>query len=211
VNEQIFPLVQLLDAPMAPRCPVAGRDVQRRAGIHDNQVKTQKGEKAMKPELRLATAGALLLAATMTSALAEPVKELDVYKSGLGKFNCEAKETGSGKMFKAMVVKTVEFDGHTFVEHYVESKSADHPSPWSAIFIMSYDPAAKRWVRNGVDNSGERNAASSSGWKGDTWVWENDGVNIVIDRKSGGDFTFAVDVKQANGVKRVVQAMCKKV
>jgi hypothetical protein len=33
---------------------------------------------------------------------------------------------------------------------------------------MSYDLQEKRWVRNAVDNSGERNAASSSGWSGDT-------------------------------------------
>ena len=90
-------------------------------------------------------------------------------------------------------------------------KNADHPNPWDGIFIMSYDPAAKRWVRNGVDNSGERNAASSSGWSGDTWVWENDGVNIVINRKGTSGFTFAVDVKKPDGVKRVVEATCKRV
>ena len=156
--------------------------------------------------------GILVLASSISSAFAEPMTELAVYKSSLGKFSCDSKETGSGKSFKVTVEKTVEFDGHTYVERYVETKSADHSNPWNAIFIMSYDSASKRWVRNGVDNSGERNAASSSGWNGDTWIWENDGVNIVINRKGANNFTFAVDVKEAGGgVKRVVESSCKRV
>ncbi len=153
-----------------------------------------------------------LLAATLalgaSVAVAAPMKELDVYQGGLGKFVCDAKEIDSGKGFKAVVEKTVEFDGSTYVERYYEAVSPDHPNPWKGIFVMSYDPASKRWVRNGVDNSGERNAATSSGWKGDTWVWEMDGANIVITNKGRDAYAFAVDVKQSNGVKRVVEAMC---
>lgn len=155
--------------------------------------------------------GTLVAAASISNVGAEPMKELSVYKNSLGKFNCEAKETGSGKTFKTTVEKSVDFDGNTYTERYVEVKSADHPNPWNGIFLMSYDPASNRWVRNGVDNSGERNAASSSGWNGDTWVWENDGVNIVINRKSATSFTYAIDVKDPNGPKRVVEAVCKRV
>lgn len=99
----------------------------------------------------------------------------------------------------------------TYLERYVEAKSADHPNPWNAVFLMSYDTDSKRWVRNGVDNSGSRNAASSSGWIGDAWVWENDGVNIVINRSGASAFSFAVDVKQSGEVNRVVEASCKRV
>jgi len=156
-------------------------------------------------------AGVLLLSSSIMTAAAEPMKELSIYKGSLGKFTCDAKETGSGKTFKATVDKTVEYDGHTYVERYIEAKSADHPNPWNGIFLMSYDPASSRWVRNGIDNSGDRNAASSSGWNGDTWVWENDGVDIVVTRKGSNNFTFAVDVKEASGKKRVVEALCKRV
>lgn len=155
--------------------------------------------------------GVLVLASSISSAFAEPMKELAVYKGSLGKFNCEAKETGSGKTFKTTVEKSADFDGNTYLERYVEIKSADHPNPWNGIFLMSYDPATKRWVRNGIDNSGERNAASSAGWNGDTWIWENDGVNIVIDRKGASSFTYAIDVKEPAGPKRVVEAVCKRV
>ena len=65
-------------------------------------------------------------------------------------------------------------------------------------------------VRNGVDNSGERNAASSGGWSGDTWVWENDGVNIVVTRKGANAFVFDVDVKKPEGIKRVAEGNCKR-
>jgi hypothetical protein len=154
---------------------------------------------------------AALLMVFNGAAFGDSMKELAVYKGSLGKFGCDAKELGSGKMFKATVDKTADFDGNTYLERYVEMKSADHPSPWNAVFIMSYDTSSQRWVRNGVDNSGERNAASSSGWNGDTWVWENDGVNIVINKKGANGFNFAVDVKDGANVKRVVEGSCKRV
>ncbi len=165
----------------------------------------------MKPQWGLSIFGALSLAFVGATASAAPMKELAVYKESLGKFSCEARETGSGKTFKATVEKAVEFDGYTYTERYTEMKSADHPKPWNGIFLMSYDPASSRWVRNGIDNSGERNAASSSGWSGNTWVWENDAVNIVINKQGKAGFTFAVDLKEANGTKRVVEATCKRV
>jgi hypothetical protein len=87
----------------------------------------------------------------------------------------------------------------------------DHPNAWKAVFIMSYDAQSNRWVRNGVDNSGERNAATSAGWQDKTWVWENDGVNIVINDKGAKARTVAVDVKDGGSVKRVVEASCRKV
>jgi hypothetical protein len=165
----------------------------------------------MKVAYAFGFAASIVLSGFATASYADSMKELAVYKGSLGKFGCDAKETGSGKAFKVTVDKTVEYDGNTYVERYTETKSADHPSPWNAVFLMSYDPATQKWVRNGVDNSGNRNAASSSGWNGDTWVWENDGVNIVIDRKNSSAFNFAVDVKDSGNVKRVVEASCKRI
>jgi len=166
----------------------------------------------MKTARVLRSAAFLLLGGFAAALQAAPVKEIEeAYKGALGKWNCEAKELGSGKLFKATAEFSAEFEGNTYVEKYTEYKSADHPNPWSAVFIMTYDPESKRWVRNGVDNSGGRNAASSAGWQNDTWVWENDGVNIVITRSSAKARTFAVDVKDSGNVKRVVEANCKKI
>jgi hypothetical protein len=153
----------------------------------------------------------VLLGVFATLANAEPMKELAVYKNGLGKWTCDAKEVGSGKAFKAVAEFSVEFDGNTYIERYAEIASSDHPNAWKGIFIMSYDPQSQRWVRNGVDNSGERNAASSSGWNDNTWVWENDALNIVIKQKDANARTVAIDVKDATGAKRVVEAVCKRV
>ena len=159
----------------------------------------------------MAATTSVLLTTHAPVSNAEPMKELAAYKKGLGKWACDAKEIGSGKSFKAITELSVDFDGNTFVEKYYELKSPSHASPWKAIFIMSYDPKSQRWVRNGVDNSGERNSASSSGWKENTWVWESDGANIVITNPSSSLRTFAVDVKGEGGVKRVVEATCKRV
>ena len=152
----------------------------------------------------------VVIAGVSVAAQAGPAKELEAYKGGLGNYSCDVKDLGSGKSFKGIVQKTVEFDGNTYVERYSEVANADHPNAWKSIFIMSYDAQSKRWVRNGVDNSGDRNAASSSGWKGDTWVWENDGLNIVITTKGANAYTFDVDVKGADGVKRVAHGDCKR-
>ncbi len=53
-----------------------------------------------------AVIGSCLLAGFATVSSAEPMKELMVYQSGLGKWACDAKETGSGKAVKAVVEKT---------------------------------------------------------------------------------------------------------
>ena len=144
------------------------------------------------------------------TANAEPMKELAIYKGNLGKWTCDAKDLGSGKAFKAVAEFSVEFDGNTYIERYYEIANVDHPNAWKGIFIMSYDPQSRRWVRSGIDNSGERNAASSSGWNGNTWVWENDAVNIVIDQQSTNARTVGIDVKDPAGVKRVVELSCKR-
>lgn len=151
------------------------------------------------------------LAACASIASAEPMKELDAYKGNVGKWDCDAKELGSGKAFKAGIDYAREFDGHTYVERYYEIANADHPNAWKSVFVMSYDAQSKRWVRNGVDNSGERNAASSAGWNNGVWVWENDGVAIPITKKGTDSLTFAVDVKDNGKLKRVVEALCKRV
>lgn len=164
----------------------------------------------MKQARVLGVAVSIAMGGFALASNADPAKELEVYKSSLGKFACNGKEVGSGKQFKATVEKTVELD-HTYIERYTEAKSSDHPSPWSAVFLMSYDPETKQWVRNGVDNSGNRNSGTSTGWQGDTWVWDVGGANIVIDRKGANAFDFAVDVKQKEGgVKRVAEASCKR-
>jgi len=157
-----------------------------------------------------AVATIVALAAYGVAANAEQMKELAIYKGNLGKWTCDAKELGSGKAFKSIAEFSVEFDGNTFIERYYEIANADHPNAWKGIFIMSYDPQSRRWVRSGVDNAGERNAASSSGWNGNTWVWENDAVNIVINQQSTNARTVAIDVKDPAGVKRVVEASCRR-
>ena len=93
----------------------------------------------------VAVAASVLLAVAGVVANAEPMKELAVYKASLGKWVCDAKETGSGKSFKAVAEFAVEFDGNTYVERYQEDENSR---------------------------------------------------------------TFAIDVKEASGVKRVVEAMC---
>jgi hypothetical protein len=138
------------------------------------------------------------------------MKELDVYKGNVGTWNCNVKETGSGKQFKAKVEYTNEYDGHTFVERYYEIANSDHPNAWKGIFVMSYDAQAKRWVRNRIDNSGDRNAASSSGWNGDTWVWDNDAIAIPIVKQGSDAYAFAIDVKESSKLKRVVEGQCKR-
>lgn len=162
---------------------------------------------AMSKFLRAAITG--VLAACTAAAISAPMKELETYKRGLGKWSCDAKELASGKTFKAQIHLTAELDGNTYVERYVEIANPKHTGPWKAIFLMSYDPKVQKWVRSGVDNNGERNAATASGWKDDTWVWESDGANIVITQKGAKVRTFAVDVKEGSGVKRVVEASCK--
>jgi hypothetical protein len=164
----------------------------------------------MKANQKYPALAAFLLAAWTAAGNAEPMKELAVYKGSLGKWACDARQTGSGTKFKAFIEYSVEFDGHTYIERYTEAANDVYRNPWKGIFLMSYDAETRRWVRNGVDNSGARNAATSSGWNGDTWVWENDAVNVVVSKNGANGLNFAIDVKDPPGVKRVVEATCRR-
>ena len=64
----------------------------------------------------LAVAASVLLMASSIACYAEPMKELAVYKGNLGKWDCDAKDLGSGKSFKAVAEYTSEFDGNTYIE-----------------------------------------------------------------------------------------------
>ena len=48
-------------------------------------------------------AASIVLVGFAQTGSADSMKELDVYKGSLGKFACDAKETGSGKAFKVTV------------------------------------------------------------------------------------------------------------
>ena len=48
----------------------------------------------------LVSVGGFLFALAWVPVQADPMKELGVYKGGLGKFSCDVKDLGSGKMFK---------------------------------------------------------------------------------------------------------------
>ena len=73
-------------------------------------------------------AASFFLATPPLVASADAMKELGVYKGGVGTWNCDAREVESGNGFKAVVEKTVDFDGNTYVERYYKIANPDHPN-----------------------------------------------------------------------------------
>ena len=140
-----------------------------------------------------------------------PPKELDTLRAMLGKWACDAKTTGAGgHAFKAGFELVTEFDGHTFVERYWEEKSPDHPQAFKAIFLWTYDPATQRYVRNGLDHLGRRNSASATGWHGDSWVWDREGLRVPLLCRPSNGIDFTTDIQKDGQWLTVVEASCKK-
>ena len=64
-------------------------------------------------------------------------------------------------------------DGHWIVIHYDEDKTDVNPTPFHVQQYFSYDPEKKMFVAVAFDNmSPGYSAASSAGWKGDTFTLE---------------------------------------
>jgi hypothetical protein len=120
----------------------------------------------------------------------------------------------SGKMFESpmgpagTMTSTAQIrrdlNGH-FQTGLIKGTAANMP-PFEGRFIATYDAGAKKYLMTWVDNMGGRSETSSSGWKGDTLVYEGDshmGPQTIKTRetftKSGAGSMKHVSEAEMNG------------
>jgi hypothetical protein len=86
---------------------------------------------------------------------------------------------------------------------YDENKTAANPVPYHVGVYMGYDAGKKNFVENCVDNFGGYCTQSSSGWNGDTMIFEGTangsgqalGVRDTFVKKSANELTHTGDMQ----------------
>ncbi len=134
----------------------------------------------MRALYRLVLVGSLAAAFTAGASAQEmpkPAPEMAQIAHFEGSWTCEGKmfETpmGPAGTMKSTVEMRRELNGF-FQIGTIKGTSANMP-PFEGRVHMTYDPGLKQFVMLWVDNMGGWATNMSSGWKGDTIVYEGDG------------------------------------
>jgi len=146
------------------------------------------------------------MAAAATPMPAE-MAQLDFF---VGTWNCTGKAFASPmgpEHATAATVHAVKAVGDRWVHiTYDEKKTAANASPYHVGVYMGYDAGKKRFVEGCVDNFGGYCNQSSSGWNGDSLVFEGDangsgqtfGARDTFTKKGAGQLTHSGEMQGAD-------------
>ena len=142
-------------------------------------------------------AAGLLVAALVVGLAAQPqgppkpAAEMSQLSFMEGNWTCEGKmaETpmGPAGAMKSSAMIRKDLNGH-FQSGVVKGTMANMP-PFEGRFHVTYDTGKKQFVMIWVDNMGGYAQSTSSGWKGDTLVYEGEGHMGGHTMKSRDTFT----------------------
>ena len=117
--------------------------------------------------------------AAATPPAPKPAAELDQLKVFEGSWRCDGKQPagpfGPEQEYKSTFKGKKDIDKFWIAIEYDQKKSKAHPMPIKARGFLGYDPAAKKYVTIGADNTGGWISESSPGWEGDKLVFSGDG------------------------------------
>jgi Protein of unknown function (DUF1579) len=148
----------------------------------------------------------------------------EAFKPMTGTWACKGKfqtMDGSGKTIESkstMVLKS-ELDGFAYSGDYRVEKNATLPNGMKGQLFWSYDAANKKLVEFFVDSFGGLGHGTSDGLKGDTVVWDEDGVMMgkanksrtTTKRASPKELTLTFEIQGADGTWNTVGTdACKK-
>ena len=107
---------------------------------------------------------------------ARPDPALDALRWFLGTWRCKGQAsaipTSPAHPTAADVHVATELGGFWIGIHYAERKTAANPHPNAGIVHWGYDGETKKLVAGSVGNVGAYAIQASTGWQGDTLVWE---------------------------------------
>jgi hypothetical protein len=118
-----------------------------------------------------------------------PLALVDAFKGMTGTWACKGKfqnMDGSGKMMdsKSTMVLQSALDGFAYSGDYRVEKNAVLPKGMKGQMFWSYDAATTKLVEFYADSVGGLGHGTSDGLKGDTVVWDEDGVMMGKANKS---------------------------
>ncbi|HET7063371.1 MAG TPA: DUF1579 family protein [Rudaea sp.] len=131
-----------------------------------------------------------LASADAPPAPPSPPAELAQLDFFVGTWNCSGKAfatpMGPEHATTATVHAAKEVGGRWVRTNYDENKTAANPMPYHVVAHFGYDSAKKQFVNSCVDVFGGYCTTTSSGWNGDTMIFEGP-VNGMPEPGSGRD------------------------
>jgi hypothetical protein len=152
----------------------------------------------------------------------KPAAELEQLKVFEGSWRCEGKQPagpfGPEQEYKSTLKGKKDIDNFWIAIEYDQKKSKAHPMPIKARGFLGYDPAAKKYVTIGADNTGGWISESSPGWEGDKLVFSGDGsmggqkvsFRETYTKKTDKEITWTGEMKMGKDWISVGSDTCKK-
>ena len=209
-------------AAMPPKAPAA-KPAAAPAAAPAAKPAAAPAAPAAKPATAPATAAApAAAAATPPPPAPKPAAELDQLKLFEGSWRCEGKQPagpfGPEQDYKSSLKGKKDIDNFWISIEYDQKKSKAHPMPIKARGFLGYDPAAKKYVSIGADNTGGWISESSPGWEGDKLVFSGDGsmggqkvsFRETYVKKNEKEMTWSGEMKMGKDWVAVGTDSCKK-
>jgi hypothetical protein len=147
----------------------------------------------------------------------KPAPELAQLQFLVGEWTCTGKAPagpfGPEHPTKGSVSVKRELDNFWYDIHFV-----DETTPMSGRAFWGYDTTSRKFVGPGVDNTGGWFTQTSDGMKGDSMVWEGEGVMMGLKvvardtfmKKGDAELRHIADVELGGQWSKVVDETCKK-
>jgi Protein of unknown function (DUF1579) len=153
----------------------------------------------------------------------KPAAESDALKMFVGNWSCEGTANlGPEKTAKVKATAKVKNELGGFWQSYVytEHKTKDYPMAITAMGTWGWEGQSKRLVRAEFQSSGGYVTGTSTGWSGDTLVWDLELSNFMgkmnakhsFTRKGDKEFVHKIDAKMPGSPAPVTlfEVTCKK-
>jgi hypothetical protein len=147
-----------------------------------------------------------------------PELEQLVYFQGVWRCEQPLEETSESVALTWKVER--DLNNFWFIGYAEEMPSATNSQPVSSRDFLGYDTAAKRFIRSVVVSNGNLLNLTSSGWRGDQFVWEGSVVRMgrsipireVITKESANRFaaTYFVLNNAEDGWQSVINETCRR-
>lgn len=153
----------------------------------------------------------------------KPAPENDGLKMFAGNWNCEGTAMlGPGKTVKIKATAKTKNEVGGFWQSFVytEKKTKDYPMAITAFGTWGWEGQSKKLVRAEFQSGGGYVTGTSSGWSGDTLIWDLEISNFMgkmngkhtFTKKSDKEFVHKLELKMPSNPAPVTifEATCKK-
>jgi len=151
-----------------------------------------------------------------------PKPDFSSMKFLVGTWNCSETNTRRASAYGSTVTYSMDPSGY-----WLDTKTRNHATSWDRYPTVgtdktTYDAANSRWVDMGVDDEGNYTISTSSGWKGNTIVWQPQSLtsvssgNVVSSgaqtntKVNARKYTYTSSFKESGGRTISVKGTCNK-